>query len=85
MEVIKKKVQMVMTTGTTACTSGSCYVIIPDLTAVYYFKIGLSAEMRDIGFFDAYTGAFISGGETFYALEYNGDIFTDNNGDRFTI
>ncbi len=56
MELIKKTVQRIMTTGVTACTgtTGNCYVLIPDLTVNYYFKIGLTAETEDIGFFDAY-------------------------------
>lgn len=53
MELIQKKIERIMTTGTTTgCTP--CAVIIPDTTVNYYFKISLTAESHDIGFFDAY-------------------------------
>jgi hypothetical protein len=56
MEIIKKTILQAVTTGTTACTgtTGTCYIIIPDPTAVYYFKIGLKQSVRDVGFLDAY-------------------------------
>jgi hypothetical protein len=54
MEFIKKTILQAVTTGTTTgCTS--CYVIIPNTGATYYFKIGLIQEAYDWGFFDAYT------------------------------
>ena len=82
-----------MTTGTTACTSGTCFVIIPDTTVVYNFKIGLTAEMHDIGFFNAY---YIPpeedivpepepGEETFYALDFDSSIFINNNEEKLII
>lgn len=53
MELIQKKIERIMTTGTTTgCTP--CAIIIPDITVNYYFKISLTAESPDIGFFDAY-------------------------------
>jgi len=53
MEKIQKKIERIMTTGTTTgCTP--CAVIIPDTTVNYYFKISLTAESPDIGFFDAF-------------------------------
>lgn len=56
MERLKKNILQAVTTGITACTgtTGTCYVIIPDLTAVYHMKIGLKQDTQDIGFFDAY-------------------------------
>lgn len=56
MEKIKKTILQAVTTGITACTgtTGTCYVIIPDLDAVYHLKIGLKQDAQDIGFFDAY-------------------------------
>jgi len=55
MEIIKKQVLQALTTGTTTGCTGSCRIIIPDLTANYFFKICLSQETQDIGFFDTYT------------------------------
>jgi len=51
MELIKKQVQRIMTTGsTTGCID--CYVEIPDLSILYNFKIMLTARDIDFGFFD---------------------------------
>lgn len=52
MEYIKKTILQAVTTGTTTGCTGTCRVIIPDLTKVYYFKIGLVQEAHDWGFFD---------------------------------
>jgi len=52
MEHIKKTILQAVTTGTTTGCTGTCRVIIPDLTKVYYFKIGLVQEAHDWGFFD---------------------------------
>jgi len=56
MEVIKKTILQAVTTGITACTgtTGTCYVIIPDLSVTYHIKIGLIQEAIDLGFFDAF-------------------------------
>lgn len=56
MEVLKKTILQAVTTGTTEYndTTGTHYVIIPDLDAVYHIKIGLKQSSRDIGFFDSY-------------------------------
>ena len=52
MEVIKKTVQRIMTTKPS--NDGSGYInIIPDTGVTYYFKIGLTQDATDIGFFDA--------------------------------
>lgn len=52
MEAIKKTVLQAVTTGTTA--TGGTFIIIPDLSKIYYFKISLTQEARDLGFFEAY-------------------------------
>ncbi len=70
MEVLKKTIQMALTTGLTATTSGNSYIIVPDLTAIYHFKINLTAEMPDLGFFDAYTLSGCTG--TTNDIDYSG-------------
>lgn len=53
MEVIKKTIKQAVTTGTTTgCTGTTCYVIIPDLTAVYNVNICIKQKVKDWGFFD---------------------------------
>jgi len=75
-----------VTTGTTI-TGGT--IIIPDLTAVYYFKIGLKQHPQDIGFFDAFSEPIPPeppvppGPPTFYLLDSASNQFVDNNGDNF--
>lgn len=54
MEVIKKTILRAMTTGRTETCNENCFVIIPDLTAIYHLKLLLTGEAHDIGFFDAY-------------------------------
>lgn len=52
MEVIKKTILQALTTEIiTGCTGNYC-IIIPDLTVNYYFKICLTQETQDCGFFD---------------------------------
>lgn len=72
MEVLKKTILQAVTTGITACTgtTGICNIIIPNIDAIYYMKIGLKQEAYDIGFFDAFGyggyGSYGSyGGETY--------------------
>jgi hypothetical protein len=81
METIKKTVQMVMTTGLTACTSGTCYIIIPNTGVTYAFKIGLSEETQDIGFLDAYmvTGSYqyIVANNKYYSYLIGGTSYND--------
>jgi hypothetical protein len=60
MEIIKKTVLQALTTGTTTGCTGTCRIIIPDLTANYYFKICLTQETQDIGFFSAFVENDIS-------------------------
>ena len=86
MELLKKTILQAVTTGTTI-TGGT--IIIPDLSAVYYVKIGLKQSACDIGFFDAYvesvepTPPTPPPVETYYLLDSANNIFADNNGDRF--
>jgi hypothetical protein len=54
MEIIKKTISRLLTTGTTSNCSGDCFVIIPDISAVYNLKVLLTTEYHDFGFFDAY-------------------------------
>jgi hypothetical protein len=54
MEILKKTIQQIMTTGKTTSCNKNCYVIIPDITIFYNFKICLTQEAHDFGFFDAY-------------------------------
>ncbi len=53
MEILKKSMVLITTTGTTTGCTGSCYVIIPDLTVFYNVKIGLTQEFQESGFYDA--------------------------------
>jgi hypothetical protein len=54
MELIKKTVYRIMTTGTTTGCTGTCRVIIPDTGVTYNLKILINQEVKDAGFFDAY-------------------------------
>jgi hypothetical protein len=49
MEVIKKTVKMAMTVSG---ITDSDFVIVPDLNTSYNFKILLTSQVHDIGFFD---------------------------------
>jgi hypothetical protein len=75
--------------GWTGVTGGTGYIIVPDLTAIYNFKIGLTAELQDIGFFDAYAPVVTPApptppiDETYYYEDYNGDVFEDYDGEPF--
>ena len=80
MEVIKKTILQAVTTGT---TSGGI-VIKPDLTKVYFFKVLLTQEAHDYGFFDAYVeGSEPIPTESTYYTDYNDDMFVDYNDDKF--
>lgn len=53
MEVIKKTIKQAVTTGaTTGCTGTTCFVIVPDLTAIYNINFCLKQQIKDWGFFD---------------------------------
>jgi len=54
MELIKKIILQSTTTGTTTGCTGTCRVIIPDITAIYHMKILLTQDSHDWGFFDIY-------------------------------
>lgn len=72
MELIKKKIKIVTTTGTTTGCTGNCYVIIPysGTGVTYNFNMSISAQAGDWGFFDTFydpeatgaTGATIPSG-----------------------
>lgn len=102
MEVVKKVILQALKRGDTVpCTlrdpetgeiitgcTGTCYVLIPDLNAVYNFKIGLTTVTDDIGFFDPYPDFEQeseepeppSPEETYYYVDNNSNIFTDSEG-----
>ena len=80
--------------GWTGATGGEGIVIIPDLNVVYNIKISLTAEMEDIGFFDAYSIDNViaeaepeppAPSETFYYVDSGATvyIFTDFDGAKF--
>ena len=85
MEFLKKTILQVLTTGTTV---GGDTIIIPDLSVTYYLKIGLKQVGHDVGFMDAYSEPPepqppVPPSETFYLVDNEGNVFTDNNGDKF--
>lgn len=51
MEIIKKTILQALTTGKT----GNDFIIIPDLTVNYNFKILLTEDVNDFGFFRSYS------------------------------
>lgn len=53
MELIKKTFPQLLITGTTATTSGTKYIIKPDLTVCYHMKINITSKIKDVGFFDS--------------------------------
>jgi hypothetical protein len=57
MELIKRTIYRIMTTGTTTGCTGTCRVIIPysGTGFTYNINIGLVQNAEDIGFFNAYT------------------------------
>lgn len=102
METIKKTILQALTKGDivpctlrdietgeliTGCT-GTCYLLVPDLDAVYHFKIGLTTVVDDIGFFDPYPEYEQEPEppippppvETFYYVDGNGNIYVDSDG-----
>jgi len=56
MEIIKKTIKQLLTTGTTTGCTGTCRVIIPvsDSGVTFNYKLLLTQVTDDIGFFDAY-------------------------------
>jgi len=90
MEKIKKTILQALAYEGVPCptgTTGPCEVIVPDLTAVYYMKINLTAELMDVGFLNAYVEPVIPEppvppeppAETFDLVSNEGIAFTDNN------
>ncbi len=77
--------------GWTGATGGQGTVIIPDLDVVYNIKISLTAEMEDIGFFDAYFIEDVIADvpeppaptETFYYEDSDDGDFIDGDGAYF--
>jgi hypothetical protein len=76
--------------GWTGASGGTGYIVVPDLAAVYNIKIGLTAEIRDIGFFDAYLvnteeeqAPPAPPSETFYYVDSDESVFTDTDGAKF--
>src|ERR1035437_523023 len=54
MELIKKTIYRIMTTGTTTGCTGTCRVIIPDTGVTYNIKFLINQEVKDAGFFETY-------------------------------
>lgn len=84
MEKIKKTILQALTIGYNV-TGGT--IIIPDLDAVYYVKVGLKQVVHDLGFFDAYSEPVEPVPpeppvETFDLVDSVGNPFVDNNGDN---
>lgn len=79
MEKIKKTILQAVRTGTTI-TGGT--IIIPDLSAVYYMKIGLKQDTRDVGFFDVYVEPEIPPDETYNLVDGEGNVLVDDNDDN---
>ena len=93
MEKIKKTILQALAYEGVPCPSGitgPCEIIVPDLTAVYYMKINLTAELMDVGFLNAYVEPVIPEppvppeppAETFDLVSNEGVAFTDNNNDN---
>lgn len=64
MEIIKKTILQAVTTGTTTGCTGTCRVIIPDLTKTYHVKFCLIQNNNDFGFFDVCDEDDINGDES---------------------
>ena len=101
MEVIKKVILQALKRGNTVpCTlrdpetgeiitgcTGTCYVLIPDLDAVYNIKIGLTTITDDIGFFDPYPDYIEPPTppvppipeETYFYIDGSGNIYVDDD------
>lgn len=51
MEIIRKTIMRAITTGKTETCNENCFVFVPDLTAKYHFKLLLTNQVKDVGFF----------------------------------
>ena len=95
MEKIKKTILQVTTTQSVPCPSGvtgPCHIIVPDLSVFYNIKINLTAELMDIGFFDAYVPPPPPPEppippeppvETFYYVDFEGNDYIEGGGDNY--
>ena len=94
MEKIKKTILQALAYEGVPCPSGitgPCEVIVPDLTAVYYMKINLTAELMDVGFLDAYVEPVIPEPpvppeppvETFFLEDEYDNVLADENNEGF--
>jgi len=66
MEFLRKRVELKMKLQKHSNISGDTYTIVPDTSVSYGFKISLTAEGKDLGFFDAITDTIISGYYGYY-------------------
>jgi len=85
MEILKKTILQAVIMGSNV-TGGT--IIIPDLSAVYFIKIGLKQFAHDLGFFTPYSEPPepippIPPVETFYLVDSASNPFVDNNDDNF--
>jgi len=95
MEKIKKTILQALAYEGVPCPSGitgPCEVIVPDLNAVYYMKINLTAELMDVGFLNAYVEPPPPPEppippeppeNTYFLEDDNGDIFIDDYSNSF--
>lgn len=69
MEYIKKDVLLITTSGTTETIDGvETFTIVPDVSVVYEFKINLTTDNVDIGFFNADNEELSNGDEIIYSV-----------------
>jgi len=99
MEIIKKTILQALTTGTTVpCTyrdietgelvdcTNPCRNLIPDLSATYNIKIGLTGVQKDIGFFDVVSDEDVEPiVDPDIFVDSNDDVFIDSNNDIFIM
>jgi len=64
MEVIRKKILRAMTTGATTGGTVNDYIIIPDLSKEYHFKISLNQDHNQFGYFYSYDDVYVEGNNT---------------------
>lgn len=69
MEYIRKDILLLTTTGTSETISGNTtYTIVPDISVIYQFKINLTSDNLDIGFFNASSEELPNGDEILYEV-----------------
>lgn len=69
MELIRRTIKQALTTGTTESCTGSCRVIIPDLTAVYHISFLLTAEKHDVGLLKAFEQGALESGDVILTVQ----------------